>query len=186
MSNRPVIETERVVLEILSPEQAVLMQEYYLDNAEHLLKWEPARDDYFFTLENWQKLLHRNIELYNGGKALMFSVLNKERTQVIGTCNFNNIVQGVFQACYLGYSIGESFQGKGLMFESLNAGIAYIFNEVGLHRVMANYIPGNIRSGALLSRLGFEKEGVAKSYLKIAGQWQDHILTSKINPTKSI
>jgi hypothetical protein len=42
MSNRPVMETERTVL----------MQKYYLDNAEHLLKWEPVRDDYFFKLEN--------------------------------------------------------------------------------------------------------------------------------------
>ena len=181
MSNRPVIETERAVLEILSPEKAELMQKYYLDNAEHLLKWEPARDDYFFELDNWQKLLQRNIELYNGGNALMFSALNKERTKVLGTCNFNNVVQGVFQACHLGYSIGEPFQGKGLMFEILNAGIGYVFNEFGLHRVMANYMPHNLRSGALLSRLGFEKEGTAKSYLKIAGQWQDHILTSKIN-----
>jgi ribosomal-protein-alanine N-acetyltransferase len=30
--------------------------------------------------------------------------------------------------------------------------------------------------------LGFEKEGYAKSYLKIAGHWQDHILTALVNP----
>ena len=45
---------------------------------------------------------------------------------------------------------------------------------------MANYMPHNSRSAALLFRLGFEKEGVARSYLKIAGKWQDHVLTSKI------
>ncbi len=50
-----------------------------------------------------------------------------------------------------------------------------------LHRVMANYVPSNIRSENLLNRLGFRKEGTAKSYLKIAGSWQDHVLTSKIN-----
>jgi ribosomal-protein-alanine N-acetyltransferase len=42
-------------------------------------------------------------------------------------------------------------------------------------------IPSNIRSGKLLDKLGFQKEGVAKSYLKIAGPWQDHVLTSKLN-----
>ncbi|MEZ8447765.1 30S ribosomal protein S5 alanine N-acetyltransferase, partial [Vibrio splendidus] len=30
-------------------------------------------------------------------------------------------------------------------------------------------------------KLGFEKEGVARKYLKIAGQWENHILTSKLN-----
>ncbi|WP_415232094.1 hypothetical protein [Psychromonas sp.] len=41
-----------------------------------------------------------------------------------------------------------------------------------------------MRSEKLLVKLGFEKEGVAKSYLKIAGSWQDHVLTSKINPSQ--
>jgi ribosomal-protein-alanine N-acetyltransferase len=48
---------------------------------------------------------------------------------------------------------------------------------------MANYIPINIRSGKLLDKLGFQKEGLAKSYLKIARSWQDHVLTSRINPS---
>jgi ribosomal-protein-alanine N-acetyltransferase len=32
---------------------------------------------------------------------------------------------------------------------------------------MANYMPHNQRSGDLLARLGFEKEGYAKDYLLI-------------------
>ena len=68
------------------------------------------------------------------------------------------------------------------MYEILTGGIDYLFNVVGLHRIMANYIPGNKRSASLLMRIGFEYEGLAKSYLKIAGQWQDHILTAKLNP----
>jgi ribosomal-protein-alanine N-acetyltransferase len=45
---------------------------------------------------------------------------------------------------------------------------------------MANYMPRNDRSGRLLERLGFEKEGIAKRYLKIDGLWEDHVLTAKI------
>ncbi len=68
------------------------------------------------------------------------------------------------------------------MLECLEAAISYMFTVVGLHRIMANYIVGNERCSALLKRLEFEKEGLAKSYLKIDGRWQDHILNSKINP----
>jgi ribosomal-protein-alanine N-acetyltransferase len=39
-----------------------------------------------------------------------------------------------------------------------------------------------VRSERLLARLGFEREGYAKAYLKIAGQWQDMVLNSLINP----
>lgn len=50
-----------------------------------------------------------------------------------------------------------------------------------MHRIMANYMPHNQRSGALLARLGFEREGYAKDYLLIDGKWQDHVLTALTN-----
>ncbi len=87
--------------------------------------------------------------------------------------NFSNVVRGSFHACYLGYSIGEKWQGQGLMFEALTSAIRYMQRTQHIHRIMANYMPHNQRSGALLARLGFEKEGYAKDYLLIDGQWRD-------------
>ena len=63
--------------------------------------------------------------------------------------------------------------------------ISYAFDELGLNRVMANYMPSNLRSEALLNRLGFVREGVAKKYLKINGVWEDHVLTSLLNPAST-
>ena len=34
----------------------------------------------------------------------------------------------------------------------------------------------NLTDEQLLRRLGFEREGYARAYLKIGGQWQDHRL----------
>ncbi len=39
------------------------------------------------------------------------------------------------------------------MTEILSAGIDYMFKEVGLHRIMANYMPENKRSAAVLAQL---------------------------------
>jgi ribosomal-protein-alanine N-acetyltransferase len=36
----------------------------------------------------------------------------------------------------------------------------------------------------VLEGLGFEREGVARSYLKINGEWADHVLTALINPAQ--
>ena len=69
------------------------------------------------------------------------------------------------------------------MAQALQAAIAHIFQCVGLHRIMVNYQPANVRSEALLQRLGFEREGLARRYLKINGHWADHVLTSLINPS---
>jgi ribosomal-protein-alanine N-acetyltransferase len=67
------------------------------------------------------------------------------------------------------------------MYEALTAAIKYGFEELNLHRVMANYMPTNERSGKLLGRLGFTVEGYARNYLRLAGDWKDHILTALIN-----
>ena len=71
------------------------------------------------------------------------------------------------------------------MFEALSAAINYTFVTLGLHRVVANYIPNNKRSARLLARLGFEIEGRARKLLLINGEWRDHILTAKINPDET-
>jgi ribosomal-protein-alanine N-acetyltransferase len=68
------------------------------------------------------------------------------------------------------------------MREALLKANAYVFDSLGLHRIMANYMPSNERSAHVLDRLGFTREGLAKDYLKIDGRWEDHILTSLINP----
>ncbi|BBN52682.1 hypothetical protein TRE132_08070 [Pseudomonas chlororaphis subsp. aurantiaca] len=67
------------------------------------------------------------------------------------------------------------------MHEALQTAIGHMFDELKLHRIMANYIPDNQRSAALLERLGFEREGYARAYLQIAGRWQDHVLTARVN-----
>jgi ribosomal-protein-alanine N-acetyltransferase len=67
------------------------------------------------------------------------------------------------------------------MSEALTAAIPYVFQNVNLHRIAATYMPRNQRSGRLLKSQGFEIEGYAKDYLMINDQWEDHILTSRIN-----
>ncbi len=86
----------------------------------------------------------------------------------------------------MGYSLAETEQSKGYMTEALQAAIQYVFQELNMHRIMANYMPHNQRSGNVLKRLGFVVEGYARDYLLIKGQWQDHILTSLTNPNWQI
>lgn len=176
------IRTDRTVIEVVSSENAELLLNYHIENREHLAPWEPTRNEEYFTLENFSAMLSDNQDTFRDKTALKFVALTPDRSEVIAVCEFTNIVFGPFQACNLGYSIAEKHQGKGLMTEVLNSAIDYVFDELNLHRIMATYAPQNTRSAAVLERLGFEREGLAKSYLQIADKWQDHVLTSKINP----
>jgi len=105
-----------------------------------------------------------------------------EDDALLGWANLSEIVRGVFQACYLGYSLAAAVQGRGYMTEALHEVIRFAFEDLGLHRIMANYMPRNARSAAVLQRIGFTIEGSARDYLYIAGRWEDHILTSLTNP----
>ena len=100
---------------------------------------------------------------------------------MVAGCNFTNIVLGPLQACFLGYSVDQDFQGRGMMREVAQAGIRHMFDSVGLHRIMANHMPGNVRSEKMLRALGFEREGYARSYLKIADRWEDMVLNALVN-----
>ncbi len=101
---------------------------------------------------------------------------------VLGVVNFSNFVWGYFRACHLGFALDERWQGRGVMREALEASIAYVFDELGLHRVMANHLPTNERSARVLRAMGFVPEGYARDYLFIRGAWRDHVLTALTNP----
>jgi ribosomal-protein-alanine N-acetyltransferase len=172
----------RLTLAILSPDQAELESVFYQRNLRHLAPWSPIRTTDYFSTANIRRRLEIQASAFEAGLAMHFALLSPDGQQMIGACNFSGIIRGAFQACYLGYHIDEAHQGQGLMQEGLEAGIGYMFDVQNLHRIMANYIPGNERSARLLERLGFEREGYAKAYLNIAGRWQDHVLTALVNP----
>lgn len=180
----PQIETARTIMTIGQPHHAKAMLDFMWENRAHLEPWEPLRVEGFYTLEASRDRLEQAQLNYRNGSGVHFIALDKGSGEIIAGCNFANIVRRVYQACHLGYAIGEKWQGHGLMYEVVDAGIRYMFEVVGLHRVMANHMPSNERSARLLQKLGFEREGYAKSYLKIAGKWEDMVLNSKVNPAE--
>lgn len=181
------IETGRLVLRIAEKQFADALLAYRVTNRDYLQPWEPLRDNAFFTTHASNERMASMEREMRAGTALHLLVFSVEvGNPLIGDCHFTNIVRGPFQACHLGYSIDARHEGRGLMSEALRAAIAFVFRSYRLHRVMASYRPENARSGRLLDRLGFEREGLAKSYLKIDGAWADHVLTARINPDDSV
>ena len=175
----------RLVIRCLEPHEASLMTRFRIENRAHLEQWEPTRNADFFTDGFWQINLRLSLRDFREGSSVCLCLLSPEEDEVMGVCNYTSIVRGTFQSCHLGYALAEKHQGRGIMFEALQLTNRYMFEDLGLHRIMAGYLPHNDRSGQLLQKLGFEKEGYAREYLKINGRWEDHVLTSLINPGQS-
>lgn len=147
--------------------------------------WSPRFTPRHFDAGALRESLGASVADYRAGSRYAFCIFERGAGAdgpLLGYLNFSEVVRGVFQACYMGYALAESAQGRGYMTEAARAGVDFIFNRVRLHRVMANYMPANARSAAVLERLGFTIEGTAREYLYLAGAWQDHVLTSLTNP----
>lgn len=175
------IETERCLIRVLDSESAPLMLDYVMGNRTHLSPWEPIKESQYYTEVYWLSKARQVQREAQEGSGFYLIALNHQETEILGQCHFSNIIRGPFEACHLGYSIARAHQGKGLMEEILKPCIRFVFDELGLHRIMANYMPTNLRSERLLNKLGFEREGYAKQYLKIQGKWQDHVLTALVD-----
>jgi aminoglycoside 6'-N-acetyltransferase len=72
--------------------------------------------------------------------------------------------------------LATTAQGHGYMTEALRALLDHLFRTQGLHRVSAECDARNLRSVALLERLGFVREGLRTANTWIKGEWTDDLL----------
>ncbi|MFY1829882.1 GNAT family N-acetyltransferase [Myxococcus fulvus] len=187
-SDKPLVllTTERLRITQLPPDGAARVVAYHEANRDHLGPVSPSRPAHFYTLTYWRTRLAQDLEDARFDRSLRLLVLPRDAppssAPVIGNISLAHIRRGPLQATDLGYGLDHRHEGKGLMTEALRAVCAHAFHGMGLHRIQANHLPENLRSAAVLRRLGFVVEGYARDFLEINGRWRDHVLTSLVAP----
>jgi ribosomal-protein-alanine N-acetyltransferase len=132
-----------------------------------------------FSAEDWEQSIPIIKQEFVVGRSTRFCLFKD--AEMIGVANVTSITQSPSYSCILGYTLSQSMQGQGYMREALVPIIDFAFKNRKVHRITANYMPHNQRSGRLLRSLGFQVEGYSRDYLLIDGKWQDHILSALIN-----
>lgn len=169
----------RVRVVLPSAEMAGAALAFFTLNRERLGATSSALPPDYYTEAFWLARMTQAQTEFQADISVRLFIERLEAPGVfIGNISFTQIFRGPFQAAYLGYALGAGCEGQGLMHESLQLAIAYMFNERRLHRIMANYLPSNVRSGNVLKRLGFRIDGTSPDYLFINGAWREHVLTS--------
>jgi ribosomal-protein-serine acetyltransferase len=74
----------------------------------------------------------------------------------------------------IGYWIGQSFQGQGIMTMACKSMTNYAINELLLNRVEIRACTGNLKSRAIPERLGYKHEGTIRHAERIRGHFYDH------------
>jgi ribosomal-protein-alanine N-acetyltransferase len=122
------------------------------------------------TREEYESYLER----IRTSNTIGFFVRRQSDQQLAGVINVSEPVMKMFQSAYLGFYAFVGMERQGLMTEGLALVLDAAFGNLGFHRLEANIQPANLASSALVSRLGFRKEGFSPLYLMIDGAWRDH------------
>lgn len=143
---------------------------------DHLVPWEPqwwrdelSRDAFRRRVRHYQRELREDL-------GYAFLLFRESDETLLGGLTLSNVRRGVTQAAAVGYWVGKPYAGRGHMTTALSGAMRFAFDELKLHRLEAACMPHNRPSIRVLERNGFQREGLARRYLKIDGVWQDHLL----------
>ncbi|HRH19054.1 MAG TPA: GNAT family protein [Brevundimonas sp.] len=152
---------------------------------DFLQPWEPAWPHDDLTPAAFKRRLSVYAHEIEVGGAYPFFVYRAEDQALVGGVTLSNIRRGVAETATLGYWIGRPFIRRGYGTAAVQAMCAFGFERLKLHRIEAACLPTNTASRAVLTNCGFEHEGEARAYLKINGEWRDHLLFGLIRDEAS-
>lgn len=174
------IETERMTLRLPQhgdwKEWALLRA----DSAAFLSPWEPVWSEDHLTRRAFTNRVYWAARAEGQGTALPLILVRREDQALIGAITLDNIRRGPSQSGTLGYWVGERFSRHGYMKEAILAVVHHAFTVLDLSRIEAACLPENAASRGVLEKCGFKYEGVAQSYLQIAGRWRNHVLYASL------
>jgi len=143
---------------------------------DFLVPWEPSWPADALSRESFRRRLRRYGMDWREDAGYSFFIFRIGDNALLGGATLGNVRRGVAQSATLGYWIGEPHARQGYMSDAVRATVAFAFASLQLHRLEAACLPSNAASQGVLRKLGFRQEGYAAKYLRINGEWCDHLL----------
>lgn len=151
-------------LELRSLEEAHIEELFALieQNREYLREWLPWVDDNM-SIKDSKKFIESS--LGQSASGIWYS------GNLAGVIGYGTIDR-LNRKASIGYWLGASFQGHGLMIKACRAMIEHSFGKLGMNRVEIHCAAENKKSRAIPEELGFVQEGTIQQ-----GQWlYDHFV----------
>ena len=173
---RPIKRGKRIDLEIYDSSHQDRWVAVRSASRDFIAPWEPEWDAHSAKPHAFRARLRLHQEEWKHKRGLgLLLVLNTEPERpIVGGISLSNIRLGVNMSATVGYWTGVDYIRKGYMFEGLNLALDFCFETLRLRRIEAATMLNNEPSMALLEKLGFQAEGIAREMLCIDGRWQDH------------
>ncbi|TFE00565.1 GNAT family N-acetyltransferase [Jeotgalibacillus salarius] len=164
----PVLETERLILRKLTPEDLDDMYHYGSnDEVTRYVTWNTHR-----TLSDTKEFVEFVLNQYRNHKVAPWGIEYKENGKLIGTVDFVSW-QPKNHTAEIGYVISQDYWGKGIATEAAKKIIEFGFENMDLVRIQARCFPENEGSEKVMQKAGMLFEGVLRKSLFIKGKHWD-------------
>ena len=104
-----------------------------------------------------------------------FAVVLTATQQIVGGCGLD-IAESETREGEIGYHLRRDHWGQGIGTEVANALLRFGFEDLGLHRIVADCAAENIASARVMQKAGMRQEAHFREEALLAGQWHDTLL----------
>lgn len=169
---------QTVRLSPLERHHAAALAEVYRANRDFLAPYQPQADDSFFTSTAQLEGIAATRRRARADETYSYAI--ELDGELAGTLTISDIVRGSFQSAHLGYWVSRPLNGRGVATAAVAHAVEIAFSELHLHRLQAATLVHNTASQRVLEKNAFERIGLSRDYLRIAGRWQDHMLFARV------
>ncbi|MBA3549297.1 MAG: GNAT family N-acetyltransferase [Nannocystis sp.] len=112
------------------------------------------------------------------GAWFQWGIVHRSSGALIGDCGLKT--RDDPRLGELGYTLARGHQGQGLATEALRAVLELAFRRLAMHRLSASVDVDNLRSLALLERLGWRREAHHRRSVWFKGAWCDDVIYAQL------
>ena len=161
---------ENISLKLIELKDAEMIFKLTDNSKNYLREWLPWIDT-TTKIEHTKGFIHSCLKGYVENKTLQTVILFNG--EIVGVAGYNNI-NWSNKTAYIGYWLGEEFQGNGIMTKVAKALTEYAFSELSLDKVEIRVATENNKSKSIPERLGFVKEGCIRQAEWLDDHYVDH------------
>ena len=165
---------DNISLELLAEKHAAETFSLINANRVYLKEWLPWVDN-MQTVDDFKAYIANCNEMHKKGSDLGCVIIYNNA--VAGRIGIHHINQHN-KIGAIGYWLGESYAGKGIITRSCKAIIKYGFEILNLNRIEIKCGAGNYKSKAIAERLSFKEEGILRQAELVNDKYIDLYLFS--------
>ena len=169
----PKLETERLNLRELTHDDAQsIFNCFSNEEVTRYYGQEP-----FIEIKQAENLVELFSKNFAAKRGIRWGIERKGTKEIIGTIGFN-VWSPIHRRAEIGYEIHPDYWRKGYTLEAVSEIVSYGFEHMGLTRIGAVVFIENEASNKLLTKFGFQQEGILREYIYQNGQAHDTFVYS--------